>query len=105
MQRRVRKTSEKAQLYSFAVVDAPKARTAYALYLQDQYTQYQNSAGLTSQQRIALISRSWKVLSPDVKDKYHERAIEEKGGGDTNCEHHYHHHDYPRSVRVNLQCQ
>ncbi len=77
MQRRVKKRDEKAQLYSFAVVDAPKARTAYALYLRDQYAQY-NSAGLTNQQRISLISRSWKVLVPDVKDKYYEMAREEK---------------------------
>ena len=75
MPRQVRK-NEKAQLHSFAVVDAPKARTAYALYLKDQYPQYNNS-GMSNQQRISVISRSWKVLAPNVKDKYQERAREE----------------------------
>ena len=66
--------AEKAQLQKFAEVDAPKSRTAYPLYLQDQYPQHMD---LTTQQRIALISRSWKVLAPDVKDRYRQRSQEE----------------------------
>ena len=71
----VRKT-QKAQLQSFALAGAPKARTAYVLYLRDQYHQF-DQAGLTNRQRISSISRSWKVLSPEVKDKYREMALEE----------------------------
>ncbi len=67
---------QKAQLQSFALAGAPKARTAYALFLRDQYPEY-DQAGLTNRQRISSISRSWKVLSPDVKDKYRGMALEE----------------------------
>ena len=68
--------AEKVQLQKFAAVDAPKSRTAYALYLQDQYPQH-NNAALTNRDRIALISRSWKVLAPDVKERYRQRSQEE----------------------------
>ena len=41
-----------------------------------QYPQH-NNAALTNRDRIALISRSWKVLAPDVKERYRQRSQEE----------------------------